>query len=441
MWFLEISITPRRLNFIVLAGCIAAVPIAGHAQPIGDEFRVNSTTANHQLAPDVAMDASGNFAVVFENTLPVTVANVSVQRYNAAGEPVGDEFLVNTTQNTDHTFPAIDMTPNGNFVVAWQDFGDDGSGTGVFAQRYNAAGQAQGANIPVNTTTTGAQSRADIAIADSNNFVVVWEDVTAGNNKRGIRGQRFNAAGVAQGSEFDISADLDIDHTYPKVVMDPAGNFVVGWSSGNVGANQDVVFRRFDLNGVAQGMVTKVNVTTKMDSASGVTNNMSIGSDDKGNFVVAWQADNFSGPGVPGQTIGILARRYNSTGAPLGDAFEVNTDQPSDAPEVAVAPNGVFAITYEAPDGSLSGVRAHFYSAAGISLGTPAEYNTTTQLVQGRPAIALDGNNKGVVVWRASNNQDGDLDGVYARLLRYDTGGAGGNRVLRVCLLTGACDS
>jgi hypothetical protein len=32
------------------------------------------------------------------------------------------------------------MDAAGNFVVTWSSYGQDGSGSGIYAQRYNAAG-------------------------------------------------------------------------------------------------------------------------------------------------------------------------------------------------------------------------------------------------------------------------------------------------------------
>ena len=432
-----------RLSLVCVAYAgIGAIPIAVQAQPIGDEFQVNSTTVNHQRAPDVATDDQGNFVIVFQNWLAGTGANVAAQRYRSTGERLGGEFQINTTANSDLTLPAIAMTPDGDFVVVWQDFGDDGSGFGIFAQRYSSDGQAQGPNIPVNTTVDDAQRRSDVAMSGNGNFVVVWEDDTVGNNKRGIRGQRFDALGSPQGSEFDISTDPDIDHTYPKVAMDTLGNFVVGWSAGTVGANQDVVFRRFDLNGLPLGQSVQVNVTSKMDSASGVVNNMSIDSDNLGNFVVAWRADNFSGPGISGLAVGILARRYDKDGNPLGAPFEVHTDQASftGAPEVVVLPDGEFAIAYEATDDSLTGIFERVYSSSGQPIGPAAQLNTTTDLIQDRPAVALNGAGGGVVTWRATRDQDGDRDGIFARMFAYDDGMSSENRVLKaVCAVENVC--
>lgn len=390
-------------------------PVAAH--PVDDEFLVNSTIDDHQQEPDVAMAADGDFVVVFEHHIAGQGnANVSAQRFAADGQPVGDEFLVNSTVNSGSTRPAVAMDDDGDFVVVWQDFGDDGSGYGIYGQRYDAAGQAQGLNFQVNTVTDNAQRRPDVAMDADGDFVVVWEDDQFGDSSRSIKAQRFDALGAALGGEIDVSTDTEADQVFPKVGMDDDGSFVVGWAAGDVGANQDVLFRRFASDGTALGPATQVNVTSRMDHASGVVNNMSVDVDDDGDFVVAWRADNFSGPGVVGASLGVLARRYDADGDPLGDAFEVATEGSLGAPEVAMTGAGEFAVSYSAPDGSLSGAGLQRYYADGQPLGPAFLLNQFTELGQERTAVALADNGDGVVAWMSSN-QDGDGDGVYARLL------------------------
>lgn len=392
----------------------AFLPGALEAHPTGEEFLVNTTTDDAQENPDVAMDAEGNFVVVFENHIAsMGNANVSAQRYNAAGEPQGSEFLVNTTANSGNTDPVVAMDADGDFVVVWMDFGDDGSGYGVYGQRYNAAGVAQGSNFLVNTTTANAQRRPEVDMDPDGDFVVVWEDDQFDANGRSVKAQRYNAAGVAQGGQMDVSTDGAVDQVFPKVAMDDEGNFVVGWAAGNVGANQDVVFRLYNSSGVAQTAVTQVNVGNKMDHASGTVNNMSVGMDDRGRFTIAWHADNLS----PATSLGILARRYASNGSPQGAAFEVSVVTATDAPEVVTNGAGEIAIVYEAPDGSLAGPTLQRFYINGQPLGPAFHLNDTIPLGQTRPAVALDENGNGVVVWEAANNQDGDNDGVYARLV------------------------
>ena len=59
--------------------------------------------------------------------------------------------------------PTIARLENG-YVVVWESEGQDGSGYGVYGQRYNVNGVAQGAtDLPVNTTTTGNQTMPKVA--------------------------------------------------------------------------------------------------------------------------------------------------------------------------------------------------------------------------------------------------------------------------------------
>src|SRR5690349_9935414 len=77
--------------------------------------------------------------------------------------PAGGEDLVNTdttgAEGLDtHAQQAVAADPSGDFVVAWTSSGgQDGNGTGIFAQRYDAAGNQVGAEIQVNTTILGNQ--------------------------------------------------------------------------------------------------------------------------------------------------------------------------------------------------------------------------------------------------------------------------------------------
>src|SRR6187401_1077363 len=49
-------------------------------------------------------------------------------------------------------------------------------------------------------------------------------------------------------------------------------------------------------------------------------NNQSVAAGANGDFVVVWQSD-----GQDGSSDGVFARRFSSTGAPLGGEFQVNT--------------------------------------------------------------------------------------------------------------------
>ena len=54
-----------------------------------------------------------------------------------AQDPTGAEFPVNSYTTSDQGIPAVASDASGNFVVAWSSYGQDGSGIGVFGQRYS----------------------------------------------------------------------------------------------------------------------------------------------------------------------------------------------------------------------------------------------------------------------------------------------------------------
>ncbi|MEH1947971.1 MAG: hypothetical protein V7K77_13605, partial [Nostoc sp.] len=67
------------------------------------------------------------------------------------------EFQANTYTNGSQTNSTVAIDAAGDFVISWQSNVQDGSGYGIYAQRYNSAGVAQGNEFKVNTYTTDYQ--------------------------------------------------------------------------------------------------------------------------------------------------------------------------------------------------------------------------------------------------------------------------------------------
>ena len=84
------------------------------------EASVNSTATNSQQNPAVAADSSGNYVVVWESKDQDGDGwGIYMQRYNSSGSAQGSETLVNTTTAGDQRFPAVGRSATGDFVVAW----------------------------------------------------------------------------------------------------------------------------------------------------------------------------------------------------------------------------------------------------------------------------------------------------------------------------------
>ena len=83
----------------------------------------------------------------------------------AAAKPVGSEFQVNTeTALSQAAFRrAVAADANGNFVVVWSSSNQDGSGLGVFGQRYDNQGKPRGGEFQINAYTPYHQDAASVA--------------------------------------------------------------------------------------------------------------------------------------------------------------------------------------------------------------------------------------------------------------------------------------
>ena len=389
--------------------------------PLADEFHVNTTTAFHQTAPDVAVDADGDFVVVWvDGALDLSGDSVYGQRYNSSGVPQGGEFRVNTTTSASQNRPSIAMDSSGNFVVAFENqvTGGDASGTGISAQRFNAAGVAQGGEFRVNTFTTGNQSAPSVAMESDGPFLITWQSANQDGSGIGVYGQRYNAAGAPLGGEFRVNTTTTSDQADPFVAAAGGAAVVVWRSDGQDGSGSGAYGQRYALPapgppGTLQFSTSAYTVGEGVGPAT-VTVTRTGGS--SGTVSVSYATSNGTATAGPD---------YASSS---GTLTFVDGDGASKTFTVAVTDDLLFE-TNETVNLALSG------PTGGATLGIPSTgiltivdndgtpptgeflVNTYTTSNQWSPSVAVDGADRFIVTW-ASFNQNGPLWGVYAQ--RFD---------------------
>jgi hypothetical protein len=379
--------------------------------PFQGEFRLNTVTSGFQDGGVVASNAAGDFVVVWRSSgQDGSGDGVYGQRYNASGVAQGAEFRVNTYTSDTQYAPSVAMDSAGNFAVVWQSWGQDGNGEGVYGQRYNTLGVPQGAEFRVNSYTTGAQEAPSVAMDSDGDFVVTWTSKGQDGNDYGIYAQRYNASGIAQDSEFQVNTYTGASsyHNNSAVAMDSDGDFVVTWTSvGQDGSDYGVYAQRYDALGGAQDTEFRVNSYT-----TGSQNRPAIAMDADGDFVVAWQSDR-----LDGNSYGIYAQRYDALGVAQNAEFQVNTYDSNTQYIPAIAMNGAgdFVVTWtsEGQDGSTYGVYAQAYNPSGGSKGSEFQVNTYTSGEQYESSVAMNSAGHFVVTWR-SNGQV-SLNDMYAQ--------------------------
>ncbi|MCA3272608.1 MAG: putative Ig domain-containing protein [Roseomonas sp.] len=373
---------------------------------VGAEIRANTYTSGHQQDPAVAMDAAGSFVVVWASSQDSSLDGIYAQRFNAVGMAVGGEFRVNTTTLNSQSAPAVAMDADGDFMVTWES--PDGSSDGVYAQRFNAAGIAVGSEFRVNTNTANDQGRSAVAMDADGDFVITWESFVQDGSGDGIYAQRYNAAGVALGGEFRVNTTTTSSQNNPAVAMDAAGSFVIAWDSPQDGSGDGIYAQRYNAAGVALGGEFRVNTTTVSSQ-----NNPAVAMDAAGNFVIAWDSPDGSGDGVYAQRYNVAGA---ALGGEFRVSTATSDDQFNPTVAMDASGEFIIIWQSNGQDGSGDGIYAQRYNAAGMAIGGEIQVNTFTSSDQQAPAVAMDANGDVTVVWE-SLGQDGSGYGVYLNLL------------------------
>ncbi|MHC0062630.1 beta strand repeat-containing protein [Nostoc sp. UIC 10890] len=375
------------------------------------EFQVNTTITGNQSNSTVAIDADGDFVISWTSDGQDGSSNgIYAQRYNSAGVAIGEEFQVNTTIIGNQSNPTIAMDADGDFVISWTSNDQDGDGFGIYAQRYNSSGVAQGSEFRVNDTITDSQSNPTIAMDADGDFVISWQSYGQDGSGFGIYAQRYNSTGAAQGSEFRVNTTITGFQNNSTIAMDADGDFVISWQSYyQDGSGYGIYAQRYNSSGVAQGSEFRVN-TTINDSQY----NPTIAMDEDGDFVISWISNAQDGSGY-----GIYAQRYNSSGVAQGSEFRVNTYIPGNQsnPTIAMDEVGNFVISWTSSgqDSSGDGIYAQRYSSAGVAIGGEFKVNTYIANNQQNSTLAMNAGGDFVISW-TSSGQDSSGDGIYAQL-------------------------
>ena len=410
----------KHWGISLAASAALLLPATMLSQPTaaGSEFRVNTFTLSGQSHPSVAMDDNGNFVAVWHsNGQDGSSDGVYAQLYNQAGIAQGSEFMVNTYTTDRQFLPSVAMDSDGDFVVSWNSYEQDGNHYGIYAQRYDSDGIPQGSEFQVNTYTTGSQFDHSVAMDVNGNFIIAWQSAGQDGSGYGVYAQRYSDLGVPQGTEFQVNTYTTSTQGRPEAAFDTNGNFVIAWHSNNrtvPPADYGIYAQRYNNAGSPLGSEFQVNTYTTYSQID-----PDVAMDDDGDFIVTWMSYN-----QDGDYYGVYAQRYNANGATLGIEFQVNTftTHKQAQPSVAMDSDGDFLISWHSgdpngpvvQDGSSRGVYAQAYNNNGTIVGSEFRVNTYTTADQSFPSVASDTDGDLVIAWR-SDGQDGSSASVYAQ--------------------------
>ncbi len=402
---------------------VGTVLMAGGMTRVEGEFLVNTETANNQVRPVITGLAGGGFVVAWTDgsgTLGDSSGwSIKAQMFDANGSRIGEEFLVNTQTANGQYSPTITGLVGGGFVVTWTDgsgtLGD--SGTSIKAQLFDADGLRVGGEFLVNTQTAGSQGEPSIVSLEGGGFVVSWQDEsrTLGDaSLSSIKAQMFDAAGVRIGEEFLINSQTASWQFSPTITGLVGGGFVVTWTdvSGTLGDASfgSIKAQVFGASGVRVGGEFLVNT-----QVADYQREQTITGLNDGGFVVTWLDESTKGDG---SGLSVKAQIFDSSGARIGVEFLVNT-QTLDSqffPTITALVGGGFVVTWNDGSGTLGdsseiSIKAQVFNAAGDRIGEEFLVNTETAGYQYYPNVTGLAGGGFVVTWQDSSGTLGDASG------------------------------
>lgn len=197
--------------------------------------------------------------------------------------------------------------------------------------------------------------------------------------------------------EFLVNTHLDSTQREPAIARDPAGNYVVVWTSeAQVDSHsQGDIFLQF-FNSQDQKISSEILVNT---ATVGDQEKPAVAMNSSGDALVVWASQtNFT------DSYDIYGQIYRNN-QPFGSNFLINSTLPyaQTRPAVTWKNDGGFIVVWDSwmQDGSDRGVFCRLFDGNGNSTSGEIQVNTTTIYSQARPAIAMTSGGEFVVIWES----------------------------------------
>jgi hypothetical protein len=421
-----------------------------------DDLVLQTNTTDVALAPSVAAMDSGvspGWLVSWES-VPASGGgrNIHAQKFDTTGVKVGSEVLIHSTTTAPQLHTAVTVLLDGGWLLTWQSTGADSSGLGISGQRFSAAGTPIGSEFHINTYGVAEQSRPEVSGLVDGGWVVSWQSLAQDGSGLGIYAQRFDQSGtpLTQGATLSITGD-----TSAQLLHGGAGNDTLAGAGGNdtLGGGEGIdtavysgVQGGYTLSQGASGALQLVkpdgvvlltgietlkfaDATVQLGFAAASSefrvNTYTNASQEEvataalpdGGWVATWQSDFQDSWGK-----GIYAQRYSAAGQAVGDEFRVNSMRARDqaSPSIATLSDGGWVVTWQSDN---QVIYAQRYGSNGSASGSELTVSAAVHQQSDSDVTALaDGG--WLVAWMSWESTE-----MHVHLRRYSSLGVAGDEL------------
>jgi hypothetical protein len=389
----------------------------------GSEFIANLLTAGHQQSPTITALEGGGYAIAWvtsDATQDGSLTAIKVRLYASDGTPDPNEILVNSEVADYQVDPSVVALDDGGFVVVWMtnDGTQDGSGSALKARVFDAGGEPVAPEFLVNEQSSQGQREASAALLSDGRFLVTWRDLDTAQDGSfsSIKARVFNPDGSESISEFIVNS-FGLNNQYsPVATALDDGRFAIAWTSNSSpsDAQEAIRARTFNADGSEAAAEFQVN-----QHVAGAQAGAAIATVD-GRLVLTWWSNDSI---QDGSGLAIKGAVFNADGSPYVAEFLVNSATASDQMEPALADlgNGTFVVVWITTDGTQDGdswaLKGRVFNADGTEAVPEFLVN---ELPAGEPhfvQVASNGAGGFLATWQISNAPgDGNGESISARL-------------------------
>ncbi len=253
----------------------------------------------------LAVDGQGNGVVSW--------GGVAVQRFDKAGDKVGDTIMVvdriDTARVSRH-FPTAAMNRIGDFIIVWQETAEPHSN--LWVQRFDRNGNRIGQNYKITEDSILVGRPPSVVLFEDGGFLVCFSRYVSPYIYICLR--RFDSNGEPLGPSYRID-EAQAGGDFPAIACNGSGSFVATWLS----ASNGICGQLFDNTGTPVGNNFALLDSKHCEEFLLSKNTPSVAIDDSGKFIVFW-SDNTN----PDDDPEVVAQIFNADGTRRGSTIQIN---------------------------------------------------------------------------------------------------------------------
>ena len=207
------------------------------------------------------MNSNGDFIVVWESWhQDGSDRGIYAQYFNNDGTKIGTEFLVNSSTNFSQCKPAVSFFDDNKYIIVWESWDETEIGYNLFAKIFDENVNIVNDEFLINTHLDNYQWYSDITTYTDNSFDIVWCSWEQDGSDGGIYLRSFDKEYNPLSEEILVNSSTKYYQWLPKLSKLSNDKKAVIWSSWNLdGSREGVYYKILDMQDREESLETRMN--------------------------------------------------------------------------------------------------------------------------------------------------------------------------------------